>query len=479
MATSSKSSRKWIWLIVLLVLIGVGGYIFWSRLLREQPLHYESALDNFKYGSIGTESGGLAVPFWIWLVLPRMFPEYLPGPGGYTALGFAWEEGHELPIGLPKKTVGQPMVGINCAMCHTATVRENQYVKPTLYVGAPAHQFDTQGYFRFLFACVSDPRFNSSNVLAAIAPNYDMGFIDKQLYRYIIIPQVKKGLLEFKQSMAWMDTRPDWGRGRIDPFNPAKFRYLGIPVDNTIGNSDMESVWNMRTRVDHHYVNHWDGLLHGTLQDVVLSSALGDSVLPKKLPLDDLKRVENFLLDAPVPRYPFAVDQALASQGGPIYQQSCAVCHAVGGTRTGQVVPLSEVGTDRHRLDSWTKQASDNYNAFGASYPWKFNHFQKTNGYSNVLLDGIWLRAPYLHNGSVPTLTDLLEPVENRPKVFWNGYDVYDQAKVGFVVTGPEAERFGSKLDVTVPGNSNSGHLWGTTLTPEQKRALVEYMKTL
>jgi mono/diheme cytochrome c family protein len=479
MATSNKSSRKWIWLIVLLVLIGVVGYVFWSRLLREQPLHYESALDNFKYGSIGTESGGLAVPFWIWLVLPRMFPEYLPGPGGYTALGFAWEEGHELPIGLPKKTVGQPMVGINCAMCHTATVRENQYVKPTLYVGAPAHQFDTQGYFRFLFACVSDPRFNADNVLAAIAPNHDMGFIDKLLYRYIIIPQVKKGLLEFKQSMAWMDTRPDWGRGRIDPFNPAKFRYLGIPVDNTIGNSDMESVWNMRTRVDHHYVNHWDGLLHGTLQDVVLSSALGDSVLPKKLPLADLKRVEEFLLDAPVPRYPFKVDQALASQGGLIYQQNCALCHAVGGTRTGQVVPVTEVGTDRHRLDSWTKQAADNYNAFGASYPWKFNHFQKTNGYTNVLLDGIWLRAPYLHNGSVPTLTDLLEPVENRPKVFWNGYDVYDQAKVGFVTTGAEAERFGSKLDVTAPGNSNSGHLWGTTLTPEEKRALIEYMKTL
>src|SRR5262245_66666778 len=124
----------------------------------------------------------------------------------------------------------------------------------------------------------------------------------------------------------------------------------------------------MRTRVDHHYVNHWDGLLHCTLQDVVLSSALGDSVLPKSLPLDDLKRVENFLLDAPVPKYPFAIDAALASQGSAIFKQQCANCHAVGGGRTGQVEPITSVGTDRHRLDSWTQQSADSYNAFAKDY---------------------------------------------------------------------------------------------------------------
>jgi hypothetical protein len=50
---------------------------------------------------------------------------------------------------------------------------------------------------------------------------------------------------------------------------------------------------------------------------------------------------------------------------------------------------------------------------------------------------------------------------------------------VGFVVTGPEAERYGSKLDVSVTGNSNAGHLWGTTLSAGEKRALIEYLKTL
>jgi hypothetical protein len=479
MATHTKSRRKWTVLIILLVLVGIVGYQLWSRLLRDEPLVYESDLDHFKYGSIGTEKEGLRVPYWIWLVLPRLFPEYLPGPGGYASLGFAWEEGKELPIGLTKKVIGQPMVGINCAMCHTATVRENRFEKPTLYVGAPAHQFDTQAYFRFLFACASDPRFTADNILGELAPTYNLGFIDKLLYRYILIPQTKKGMLEFKESMIWMDKKPQWGRGRIDPFNPAKFRYLQVPVDGTVGNADMESVWNMRVRVDNNYRYHWDGLLHGALQEVVLSSALGDSVTPKTLPMEDLKRVENWLLDAPVPKYPFPVDQALASQGGAIYQQQCADCHAVGGKRTGKVIPLAEVGTDRSRLDSWSQQASDNYNAFGADYPWKFANFEKTDGYVAVLLDGIWLRGPYLHNGSAATLADLLEPVENRPKKFYRGYDVYDKEKVGFVTTGPDAARFGFLQDSSVEGNANTGHLWGTTLPPEQKRALVEYMKTL
>lgn len=479
MATDGKSRRIGALVIVFLALMMVAQYVVWSRLLRDEPLVYESDVDHFKYGSIGTEKEGLQVPYWVWLVLPRIFPEYLPGPGGYASLGFAWEEGNDLPIGLTKKVIGQPRVGINCAMCHTATVRGNRFDKPAVYVGAPAHQLDAQGYFRFLFACASDPRFTADRILTELAPSVDLGFVDKLIYRYILIPQAKKGLLELEESMAWMDRKPRWGRGRVDPVNPAKFSFLGIPVDQTIGNSDTEPVWNMRARVDNQYRYYWDGLLHGPLRETVLSSALAASTTPRTLPLEDLKRMEDWLLDAPVPRYPFPVDQALASQGGTVFRQHCADCHAVGGKRTGKVIPIAEVGTDRHRLDSWTRQAADNFNALGKDQPWEFTHFEKTDGYTAVLLDGVWLRGPYLHNGSAATLVDLLEPVANRPKKFYRGYDLYDQEKVGFITQGPDAARVGFLQDAAVPGNANTGHLWGTTLPPDQKRALVEYMKTL
>jgi len=112
-------------------------------------------------------------------------------------------------------------------------------------------------------------------------------------------------------------------------------------------------------------------------------------------------------------------------------------------------------------------------------YSWQMTKFQKTGGYLSVPLDGLWLRAPYLHNGSVPTLADLLEPAAARPTLFWRGYDLLDPVKVGFVSTGPEAEATGSRHDTSLPGNGNGGHEYGTMLSADEKRALVEYMKTL
>jgi len=150
----------------------------------------------------------------------------------------------------------------------------------------------------------------------------------------------------------------------------------------------------------------------------------------------------------------------------------------LGGTRTGTLIPVDEVGTDRHRLDMWTPNAATAYNAYGEGHAWKFSSFRKTNGYVSVVLDGVWLRAPYLHNGSVPSLTDLLEVQERRPRGFWRGYDLYDSENVGFISSGAEAERVGTFYDTTRPGNGNAGHLYGTTLSPQDKRTLIEYLKT-
>jgi len=100
-------------------------------------------------------------------------------------------------------------------------------------------------------------------------------------------------------------------------------------------------------------------------------------------------------------------------------------------------------------------------------------------GYNPPFLDGLWLRAPYLHNGSVPTLRDLLNPPAQRPQVFWRGYDLYDPVNVGFVTRGADAERIGTRYDTRERANGNQGHVFGTTLLPMQKDALVEYLKTL
>ena len=95
-------------------------------------------------------------------------------------------------------------------------------------------------------------------------------------------------------------------------------------------------------------------------------------------------------------------------------------------------------------------------------------------------LDGNWLRAPYLHNGSVPTMRDLLEPPDKRPKEFYRGYNVFDQKNVGFVSNiASEGNQQFFRFDTSLPGNSNSGHVYGTNLSAEDKDALVEFMKRL
>ena len=120
-------------------------------------------------------------------------------------------------------------------------------------------------------------------------------------------------------------------------------------------------------------------------------------------------------------------------------------------------------------LCTWIKEAADIANqrvkSFGITRP----DMVKIEAYQSPPLDGVWLRAPYLHNGSVPNLSDLLKPVDQRPKIFYRGYDVYDPVNVGFVTTGPEAERAGWRHDVTVRGDSNIGHTYGVGLSAEEK----------
>lgn len=461
--------------IVVAVLVGVSGFMGWYYFFREVPTHYGSAEENFKYGSIGNEQTD-GIPYWVWLVLPRMFPEKLPGPGGYASLGLVWEEGKELPIGLSKKTIGFDRVAINCAFCHTATYRTRHGEKPTIVPAGPSHQFDPQAYVRFLYACASDPRFNADNIMREIGYVYNLSAIEKLLYRHVLIPQTKQALLKQKAQFAWMDSRPNWGRGRIDPFNPIKYGILKQPVDNTIGNSDMVPLWNQKIRQGMSL--HWDGL-NTSEDEVVLSSAIGDGATYKNIERENLKRMQDWMMELQPPRYPYTINQELISRGNEIFTQQCASCHAVGGENTGKVLPVDMLGTDRHRVDMWTEAAANAYNNYQEGYNWGFKNFRKTNGYASVPLDGLWLRAPFLHNGSVPTLTDLLEAPDRRPKLFWRGYDVYDQERVGFISNVKEAELLGFLYDTNVPGNSNQGHLWGTDLPPDEKKALIEFLKTL
>jgi hypothetical protein len=457
--------------ILAIALIGAVG---WYKLLRQEPTSYASDVDHFKYGSVGVEAAS-GLPYSVWSVLPEVFPDYVGGSGGYAAFGFVWDKGHDTPIGLPVEVVGFPRIGLNCGLCHIGSMRASADAPRQILIGAPNSTLDAQRYFRFLFAAASDPRFNAIELIPAIERRQPVSFLDRLLLRYLIIPQMRDGLLAQKAQLWWMDTVPDWGPGRVDPFNPAKVQLVDLPWDGTIGAARMVPLWGWNDR--NHFGLHRDGL-NTSLTEIFLNSAIGNGASNKTIELAGLKRLQAWIGDLKPPPYPFPIDRELAAQGELIFQSQCAACHAFGGEKTGEPIPISWLGTDRHRFDSWTTQARDGFNGLD-DYDWHYSHFRKTSGYVAQALDGLWARAPYLHNGSVPTLADLLRDSDQRPREFWVGYDVYDKMQVGFLSNGPEAQAAGRLFDTKLPGNANTGHIYGTSLPEASKRALLEYLKTL
>jgi hypothetical protein len=447
--------------------------------VQQDAESFPDIVQHFKYGSVGTEAR-VGLPYWIWRVLPIVFADKLPNrPGeGYERLGFMFEgAAHGRPIGTSYESGNVPLVGLNCATCHVGSIRDSP-TEPRRYImGMPANQMDLQAYARFLTACANDPRFNASTLIDAIRKvNPQFGFFKRLVYRFFVVPRARDGIRDRAGDNAWFDVRPPQGPGRVDTFNPYKVLLkLGIENDRTVGTVDLPSLWNQRPRQG--LWLHWDGN-NDSVEERNKSAAIGAGATPDSLRLDSMQRIADWTMDLQPPKFPAErIDAALAEKGGEVYKRECASCHEFGAERIGRVTPLAEIGTDRERLDSFSPELAKAMNTIGEGKPWRFSHFRKTEGYANMPLDGVWLRAPYLHNGSVPNLRALLNPAE-RPAEFYRAYDVYDWTQVGFVSSGPDAEREGVKFSTQDRGNSNAGHLYGTTLDPAEKNALIEYLKT-
>jgi hypothetical protein len=455
------------------LLAAVLGYGYWYYLKRDVPVRYTDAAERFKYQSIGDEVTGM--PYYIWKVLPDVCPDLAP-PDGYAGFGLTYESGHDRPIGVTYRTVGIPRVGINCATCHTGRIRMTPGATPIVMLGSPSHQFDLQRYARFLVGCTTSAEYTTDRVMAAIVKTQKLGWLDSLVYRYAIVPGTRAEIAKVRARLAWMDARPPFGPGRFDAFNPVKADFgFDMSKDQSIATADYPSIWNQQARQS--MALHWDGS-NRFANERNIAASISAGATPDTVDHEEIDWTTNFVKTLPPPKYPFPIDQTLAAKGAPVFDLYCGRCHAPGGSQTGQTTPVEAVGTDRLRYDVFTQEFADRLNTIGTGYTWKFKGYKKNQGYANVLLDGVWARAPYLHNGSVRNMRELLEPVEKRTKVFYRGYDVYDPDNVGFITLGPEAERVGFKYDTSLRGNGNGGHLYGVDLTPDDKNALLEFLKT-
>jgi hypothetical protein len=191
---------RWRLILMVVAVVAVVGVVLgtWNVLYRAvpQPLSTSSDADsNFLYGSIENESEA-SLPYWVAVVLPRIFGEqYLAGPGGYAAL-LPWEEGHDLPVGFAKKRVGVDRVSFNCALCHTSAHPLPGHETARIAAAGALHAADVKGLADFFTRSASDARFNADTILQEIDLAYRLGTLERLLYRYVLIPASRERLTE-------------------------------------------------------------------------------------------------------------------------------------------------------------------------------------------------------------------------------------------------------------------------------------------
>src|SRR5262249_37390777 len=263
-------------------------------------------------------------------------------------------------------------------------------------------------------------------------------------------PRVQQGLLLLSRQLSFVDRQHNWGPGRVDTFNPYKAIQFHFPMDASHisdaelnASADFPSIWQQRPREGMHL--HWDGN-NTSVDERNWSAALGAGVTPVTVDVAAIRRVRNWIWDRPAPPFPVpaAIDQSKVGHGRDLFAQYCAGCHGMKQEsgpydydtnrfpRLGQVEKLEAIGTDPDRWASYTEAFSAAQNTLYAGYPRRFTHCRTPAGYPTQPPEGIWARSPYLHNGSVPTLRDLLEPAATRPKTWYRGSDILDTARVGY-----------------------------------------------
>jgi hypothetical protein len=274
-----------------------------------------------------------------------------------------------------------------------------------------------------------------------------------------------------------------------------------MPSVDEVGRGDVKTppLWHTAAKMSS---RRWysDGSFHGTFP--LMASSME---LEKDRPFDDLvgfviptikEEFESVISHLRPPRYPYAIDAPLAERGRRLFYSSAVGCYRCHGSYDGNgnvdwPGKHVDVGTDRARLDVVSGGFID---AFNASPLAAEGELRRSRGYAATPLTGVWANYPYLHNGSVPTLYHLLGPAGERPRIFSvMAARRFDRERVGQVLVADPAQRsrdegalmrrFGNDRDwfnTSRPGCGNGGHdFWSRIQTDENRRALIEYLKTL
>lgn len=490
-------------------------------------------------------------PALIFRLLPDVMPHLFSDAKFEESTGYYKLEGKDLlPYGFafakaPVAPGAQPvplLVNISCAACHTGrVVGADGQLK--MLVGAPSTVGDINGFRTLLTQAVKDPAYVLEKFAAALAAKKDGELygpdriVEEKTDRAIfqaagagLLQKFKDGLLQkadyaaktagaftLKNDLRLLANSP----GHID--FPIAVALATAPVAEVLadpatalkkyfpseaGVADIMSVWQQ----DKREFAQWDGNLKNKLTRN-LGAELGIAGDPRAVNFPNGLLTTAFVNNLPAPAYPFKVDLVKAAEGRKVYEQACASCH-----ETEAFMPIAEIGTDPGRAIGLTKDTRLLLTAAlkAACHDKTLADCQAPDeevvvpreenpGYISVPLTGIWARAPYLHNGSVPTIYHLLI-AEERPAVFQLNDFSFDEKFLGFnwalqgqgddpsqndpsqsIGKGPSKSGFVVRYDTQIPGYGNQGHSdikvfnGGIDFRKDRRKldSLLEYLKTL
>ena len=380
----------------------------------------------------------------------------------------------------PNTGSGEPLMWtVNCVVCHTAEI------DGVAYFGAGAKTFDEMWLGEALKRLTSEPwlwrlRGSDRDIAAEAHRILTSHHHDK-------IDSTTRGRsTAFAASHVELFMRSNGDR---------------MPSVDDVGRGDVKTppLWHTAAKIP---TGRWysDGSFHG-IYPLMASSmelekdrgfeALVDVVIPTIK-----EEFESVLRHLKPPPYPYEIDRALAERGRVLFESravGCVRCHGVYDGQGNVDWPgvHANVGTDPARRDLVSAQFIE---AFDQSPLASEGELRRSRGYAATPLTGVWANFPYLHNGSVPTLHHLLGPESERPRIFEvmaartldrerMGQPLYRLTEDGRLGEDELVRRHGNDRDwfnTARPGSSSAGHdFWSRIRTDENRRALIEYLKTL
>jgi hypothetical protein len=444
------------------------------------------------------------------------------------------------PVGFTrdKDAKGQLWAGLGCAACHTGEV---DYRGTRMRIDGGQALIDFNGFEAALIESLSATA-SDSGKFDRFAKALGVSGDDRQNLQNEIVALTEKLDARHRMNQVQVPYgfgRLD-AFGQI--FNAVAVDFLGIPQNRRAPDAPVSFpvLWDAPhldlVQWNGSAPNAGPGPL---LQNITTAMAVygsldisghdGKAGYPSSIDFDHLGQIQGWFYQLKAPQWPVAVlgplDAQRVARGAQLYAQQCGGCHQVSDRDDPKrqlkatLTPLAEVGTDPMMVQNFL-DAKASTGAFqgrkegvliGATFGAQaqtsdlivhaavgaaLRHPMQTMrdaviGYHKVIkaainshpdyykarpLSGIWASAPYLHNGSVPSLAELLKPPGERVTSFYVGSRELDPATVGLATA--QGER-GSLFDTKLPGNSNAGHSYGTTLSAEQKKDLLEYLKSL